>query len=70
MILDEVIGGAGEVIGIQVMGDRYKAGISGVIFVKLKNWFDMGVCMLKFRGVAFRGHVSAKYAQREFDEDR
>ena len=70
MILDEVIGGAGEVTGIQVMGDRYKAGISGVIFVKLQETFVMGQFMLKFRGVSFRGHyVSAKYAQREFDEE-
>ena len=70
MILNEVIGGAEEIVSLQVMGDRFKAGISGVIFVKLRNCLDMGRFILKFRGVTFRGHyVSAKYAQREFNEE-
>jgi hypothetical protein len=70
MILDNVIGGAGELSGIQVMGAKYQSGISGVIFVKVKERFERGMFMLKFRGVMFRDrHVSAKYAQREFDEE-
>ena len=37
MILYEVMGGVEEIASLQVMGDRFKEGISGVIFVKIRN---------------------------------